>query len=282
MIVSSQGYVFVQEYGDSLTPDLLVQTVKDAGYRHHDHMIPLANLIEKGSAESERYFRKWSEAFGDAGIELVTSYAGLSNHERFVIRHEPELRKTMVHVKKHFPSLRTVTTNPDPLPNGQMKDQTMLQAEAEDLACFAGILSEYGVSLSLHFHTPELRDDARELHYLMQRLDPEVIKLTFDVNWCLRGGYSITRMLDEYQARIDVVHLRSSTDGVWDPVLRSGDEKLDQVLARLWADDSPRIHVIELANEAGTNPALELAERLRVSREQLEAWSQSFERSATH
>lgn len=281
MIVSSQGYVFIQKYGDSLTPDLVAQTVKEAGYRHHDHMIPLADLIRRGPIESERYFKRWSAAFGRAGIELVTSYAGLSNHERFVTRNESEIRRTMTRVKNHFPSLRILTTNPDPLPNGRPKDQAMLKAEAADLARFALVLSEYGVSLSLHFHTPELRDEAHELHYLMQRLDPEVLKLTFDVNWCLRGGYSITKMLDKYQSRMDVLHLRSSTNGMWDAVMGSGDEKLDQVLARLWADETQRIHVIELADEPGTNTALDLTERLRLSREQLEMWSHAFETSVT-
>lgn len=282
MIVASQGYVFIQEYGDSLTPELLARTVSEAGFHYHDHMFPLADLVGRGSTDSGRYLGAWSEAFGGAGIDLITSYAGLANHERFVIRHEPQVRRTIEQIKAHFPSLRILTTNPDPLPNGQQKDEPMLPAEAEDLACLARILSDCGVSLSLHFHTPELRNGARELHFLMQRLDPEVLSLTFDVNWCLRGGYSINKLLDDYQSRIDVVHLRSSTDGAWDPVLSSGDERLDRVLGRLWADDIPRVQVIELANEPATDTSLGLAERLRVSRERLEAWARAFERSAAH
>jgi len=255
--------------------------VKNAGFRYHDHMIPLAGLVQRSPDQVERYLELWGQGFRDAGIDLVTSYAGLANHEHFVTRNETALRNAFEKIKNHFPSLRILTTNPDPLPDGDRKDQTMLQAQADDLAHFARILSDYGVSLSLHFHTPELRDDARELHFLLQRLDPEILKLTFDVNWCLRGGYSINKMLDQYQSRIDVVHVRSSTSGVWNPVLNSGDEQVDQVLARLWADGRPRVHVIELANESRMETKLDLTERLRVSREQLEDWSQAFDRSAT-
>lgn len=115
-----------------------------------------------------------------------------------------------------------LVTNPSPIRWGgpENKDDGEIKIQAQALDRLGAGLRAEGVTLAYHNHDSELRLGAREFHHMLVATDPANVKFCLDSHWVFRGcGDSEVALFDAvelYADRIVELHLRQSTDGVWD------------------------------------------------------------------
>jgi inosose dehydratase len=151
-----------------------------------------------------------------------------------------------------------VVSNPEPIRWGgpENKSDAELKRQADALNVLGRRLAPLGIKVAYHFHDPEFRCGAREVHHMMMRTDPAVVGLCFDTHWAYRGcGDSQEAMFDlleRYADRVVSYHLRQSSGGVWTEAFGAGDIDYTRwaafVKARGW---SGPVH-LEQAWETGT------------------------------
>lgn len=273
MILSAQAFVFIQEYGEDYeNANQIASILENAGFKNFDLMLTLWKLVSLEDTEIEKYIKKWSEALHNKGISVRTTYVDAAFHEAYIELNKDKITKIFDIMKSYFSELQIIITNPYALENEAEKTNEMLLNQARDLEVLSDILSKFDISLSYHFHTAELKNNAKELHFMMQTLSPEKLKLTFDVNWCLRGKQPIMNLLIRYLNRINVVHLRSSKDGVWlETLSNNDDERTAETISFLRKENYSGIYVIELANENSMIKSMDLESRLRESKKIFES-----------
>jgi inosose dehydratase len=213
-------------------------------------------------------FTGWEDAYGDvekakavaedareSGLEMRSAYV-------FGAFHTPDLAASatktalsicdalMPHGVTHF------IFNPDPLPNGALKDDAALRVQSASLEALGRTLKDRGARLLYHTHDPEMRASAREFHHMLCATDPDAVSLCLDTHWIWRGaGNSMVALEDIvrlYAPRVAELHLRQSHGGVWAETLGEGDIDHDSVRRLLEADGRKRLIVIEHAYEGGT------------------------------
>ena len=148
-----------------------------------------------------------------------------------------------------------VVTNPTPIRWGGTEDKTdrQLRTQADALSRLGAALAERSLTLAYHNHDAELRQGGREFHHMLTATDPAHVKFCLDAHWIYRGcGNSEVALFDaiaHYKSRIVELHLRQSTDGIWNEVFTiAGDIDYARVLAET-SDTSPHL-VLEQAVEA--------------------------------
>ncbi|MFH1743103.1 MAG: sugar phosphate isomerase/epimerase [bacterium] len=144
----------------------------------------------------------------------------------------------------------------------------------DELRCQAKYLNEAGaltkalsVSLDLHFHAPEMKNNAREFRWNMDETDPELIHLCADVHWMYRGGADTYGLLEKYGSRLRGTHLRNSVNGIWSEDLSEGDLDYTRIARLLQDAEYPGYLTVELAYEKETPETRSLAENIKRSRE---------------
>jgi len=115
-----------------------------------------------------------------------------------------------------------LVTNPSPIswggPENKTDDQIKIQGRALDQ--LGAALRAEGITLAYHNHDSELRLGAREFHHMLASTDPDNVKFCLDAHWVFRGcedsNVALFDALTRYGDRIVELHLRQSTNGVWD------------------------------------------------------------------
>ena len=128
-----------------------------------------------------------------------------------------------------------------------------------------------GLSLALHFHAPELRDNGRELWADLEGSSRANVGLCLDVDWAWRGGVDPLAILERYGDRLISLHLRDARGGKWAQALGDGDYDYSPIVQRLRALGFDGWLQVELAYEAGMEWTRSTAENLQRSREWVRA-----------
>ncbi len=164
---------------------------------------------------------------------------------------------------------RIIVTNPSPLKWGSDNDKTdaELMEQARNLDRLGSELRKRSLTLAYHTHAPEHRQAAREFHHMMLASDPKHVSLCLDAHWVYRGsGNSQVALFDVvklYGSRIAEVHIRQSTNGVWQEVLSDGDIDYRRLTRELKACHVQPLLVLEQCLEKGSPNTMAPAEAHR-------------------
>ena len=153
-------------------------------------------------------------------------------------------------------------------PQGRVKTEEELDAQAELLKKLIAIGNKNGIVLNLHNHTYEVENNLYDVKGTLKRI-PD-IKLGPDLNWLLRAKVDPIWFLKDYQNNIVFLHLRDQfKNGKWPESLGEGDVDFKEINKTLESVDFSGDLVIELAHEGGFTPTRPIKENLKMSRDYL-------------
>ena len=159
---------------------------------------------------------------------------------------------------------RTLGTSVGATP--EPKTPKEFDAQAELLARLIALCEEHGITLNLHNHTYEVKDNLHDLRGMLERL-PQA-KLGPDLNWLLRGGVDPVWFIRTYGSQIVFLHLRDpGADGRGTEAMGEGAMDYAAIAAALREVGFSGPAVIELAHEQGFQRTRPLSDSLRLSRE---------------
>ena len=169
-----------------------------------------------GSAEDVRRLGSLLEKHK---LEMRSLYVNSRLHESAGF---DEAIRGVLAIAKEAKALETkiIVTNPVPIRWGGLEDKSHAQLKVQSTALNElGIeVRKLGLTLAYHNHDAELRQSAREFHYMLTATDPENVKLCLDSHWIYRGcGDSQVALFDamaHYHTRIVELHLRQSVNGI--------------------------------------------------------------------
>lgn len=153
-------------------------------------------------------------------LQMPSAYTGGCMHER--TRAEAAIDTILAQADRALRAdigFQGVSLNPDVAE----KSEAELAEQCRNLERLGARLSEMGLFLGIHNHTPEIRQNARELRAAMAQTDPAHVGLCLDVEWIRRGGLDPLALLEQYKDRVRTVHLRQSHAGVWAEAFEDGD-----------------------------------------------------------
>jgi sugar phosphate isomerase/epimerase len=259
--VAAQVYVWTQVFDKQKKPLAqgareIVSTSKTAGYRSLEIM-------------TELLIPEMREALQEFEVEVPIVYAGGAYHT-------PDVgQKTVARIlesaqdAKSF-GARYINTNPDPKPGQARKTDEELATEAKYLNQLGSELNKAGMRLLVHHHNPEMMDNAREWRYLLTQLDKNNAGLCIDIDWMYQGGQQPLPLLAMAGNRVEDIHLRNASNGVWTESVNSGDYNYKAIAAHLKREGYTGYLTVELAFRPETNITRSLGENLRLSREFVE------------
>jgi inosose dehydratase len=203
------------------------------------------------------------------GLSMPSMYVGCRLHDD-AWRASSDV--AMQHVARGVAlGARFICVNPDPIAwhAPADKDDDALARQAERLALLGERVRDAGARLIYHFHAPEFRQAAREVHHMLLTVPADLLGLCFDVHWAYRGcgnsNLAAQDLLRLYGDRVATLHVRQSHGGVWAETLGEGDVAYAPIVAALRQQrfDGP-VH-IELASESGTPQTMSLEDAHRLS-----------------
>lgn len=270
-------YVFTQEFGNLPNfKDITGKILYETGCQKLEIIFPLENpegIPDFSYAKKE--FDRWKETANKFHLVFPSAYFNFPFHLEYVSKYFGIIKKIVSYGLDTFPEIELLVCNPTPLnwndPNVQKSDE-QLNIQLKELKKMSGILTSGGGKLSYHFHTPELKDDAREFRFMMKNTDPTELGLTWDTNWTAFSGIHFSNLVHNHIDRIDNLHLRSSSQGTWDEILRDGDENNIDFIHLMTQHQYKGNFVIELADPANHTFKTDLHKRLDQSIKNLEKW----------
>ena len=253
MRICSGFYRWSQHYGwDFLTErmDEVAAGLTMAGYTYFE------GLLDPLEGEGD-WAGRWQAALDRHGVGLAGAYV-------HALVHEPSTQarsiETIVARARLLIPMGAEFINANPQPSGARKTDEMLAVQAEGFALLGDALRGEGLRLVVHHHLPELAEKGRELRHLLEHTDAGDVGLTVDADWMCRGGQDAGAWIREFASRLEIVELRSSSQGIWDEALGDGDpdcRELAQVLAEVSFDGWL---MVELASEEGTPHTVDLVQ----------------------
>ena len=161
---------------------------------------------------------------------------------------------------------KAVVNNPDPKPKDEPKTDGELAVEAKSLNRMGRALSEAGLALRIHHHTPQLENNAREWRFILKNTDPELVGICVDADWAYQGGFDPLAFLQDVGRRLQEIHVRSSKNKLWLEDLEDSDIDYYKIAAYVRQQHLHPLIVVELAYRPATPITRPLAEDLRISR----------------
>lgn len=237
-----------------------VAEVKRSGADHYEPNLKSLEFVDTLATELQKQ---------DVGMQSVYVNSDLWDKEK--AKESIDWVMAIVRKAKKRMGTNVVVTNPSPIqwgsPENKNDEQLEIQRDAlEELG--KGIHSE-GLHLAYHFHDPEFREGAREVHHMLAATDSKYVKLCLDSHWAFRGaGDSNVALFDIirlYGDRIVELHIRQSKDGVWTEAFGEGDidhERLTNELIKIGV--SPVV-TMEQAVEANTPKTMDALEAHKIS-----------------
>jgi inosose dehydratase len=166
--------------------------------------------------------------------------------------------------------VRFIIINPSPISWDEAVDKTddELNTQVKALNLLGKSFAEMGLLLAYHNHDAEMRNSGRELHWMLQKTNPQYLRYCLDCHWIYRGSGNnlneLFRIIDLYADRIIEIHLRQSSNGIWTEAFKEGDidyRKVARVLK--YKNIKPRL-VLEQAVEKGTPNTMSINESHRL------------------
>lgn len=211
-------------------PDACLKEVADAGFQGYE---PLVNNVEELTS-LHPYLKKYN-------LEIRSLYVNSTLHKENESERNLQNIIKIAEVAKKL-NTKIFVTNPSPIQWGGTQDKSdrELEIQAGNLNTLGAALKNLGITLAYHNHDIEMRKSAREFHHMLLATEPKNVSLCLDSHWVYRGsGNSQIALFDIiklYGHRIVELHLRQSSNGVWDEVFGLGDidyQKLAEVLQDL-------------------------------------------------
>lgn len=203
-------------------------------------------------------------------LTLVGAYGGGVFHE------EAEARKSIDAILKQADRAKRycgkifIDINPQPLPGGDAKTDAQLAVQTAMLNLLGRKLAEKGMSLVIHQHDAEIRNNAKEFRYDVAHLDPKAVGFCLDTHWVYRGGQDPLTLLKEAGPKVKALHLRNSVNGIWSEALGPGDVDYAAIADYLRQSGFNGWLIIELAYEQGTKVTNPLSASIKRSRQYLD------------
>ena len=172
--------------------------------------------------EDVRTINTYAELMAATGLKMTSAYMNSVLHEAEAAAQSIDhVVAVAAEAKRRF-GTRILVTNPSPIswggPENKTDDQIKIQGQALDQ--LGAALRAEGVTLAYHNHDSELRLGAREFHHMLASTDPANVKFCLDAHWVFRGcgdsSVAVFDALELYGDRIVELHLRQSTNGIWD------------------------------------------------------------------
>lgn len=219
------------------------------------------------SIGSEAYAETLSKCLKQSGLAMNSMYVGGAWHQEESEKMIAEgLRQALLGKEL---GVQIVVSNPNPLPDNTDKTDAELSRQREALIEFGRRLKNAGMQLAYHFHAPEFRQGAREVHAMLALTSPDVLKLCLDVEWAFRGcGFSqeaVLALMALYGDRIVSLHIRQDRGGIWHETVTDGDIDYAAVFGELKAHGFSGPVILENCQGEGTNVTMEMEERCRES-----------------
>ena len=225
--------------------------------KHYQELMSSAFKKFEPVVDSFEYFKEMSSSVDWSAFDIGSVYLNAILHE------EKNLNQCIGQVRviaKFYAKLgaKIIIINPSPISWDEAVDKTddELNTQVKALSLLSKSFAEMGLLLAYHNHDSEMRNSGRELHWMLQKTNPQYVKYCLDCHWIYRGSGNnskeLYRIVDLYADRIVELHLRQSSDGIWTEIFKEGDidySKIARVLK--YRNLKPRL-VLEQAVEKGT------------------------------
>ena len=142
------------------------------------------------------------------------------------------------------------------------RSEDEFRIQAESLNRISELCRKKGLRLAYHNHYWEIENDCRELRYLCDHTDANLVSLCLDVAWVHRCGGNPAQVAREFLDRIAYFHIKDTTADEWKE-LGNGDVDLPSILQIVRARAFPWLVVEQ--DETKLAPV----ESARISREYL-------------
>ena len=253
---------FYRREGMEFEADLAkaISEVKRSGADHYEPNLKSLEFVDTLSDELQKQ-----------GVGMQSVYVNSDLWDKEKAKESIDWVMAIVRKAKKRMGTEVVVTNPSPIgwgsPENKNDEQLEVQRDAlEELG--KGIHSE-GLHLAYHFHDPEFREGAREVHHMLSATSPEYVKLCLDSHWAFRGAgdsnvalHDIVRL---YGDRIVELHIRQSQGGVWTEAFGEGDIDHDRLVRELVELGVSPIVTMEQAVEANSPNTMNAFEAHKIS-----------------
>ena len=260
--LSVEGYIFMQ-YAQSLKKSL-ADVIPE--------VLPMARAAGFNNIELNQAFFQPPDLrdrtlalLRQQGLRMPSVYVGGSMHEKDAADKTIARALEIGGLCAPF-GCKGIVNNPDPKPQDQPKTDAELAVEADSLNRMGRALSQAGLALRVHHHTPQLENNAREWRYILHNTDPKLVHICVDVDWAYQGRFDPLTFLEEVGDRLQELHVRSAKNKLWLEDLEDSDIDYYKVAGYLKKHGLRPLVVVELAYRPATTITRPLAEDLRVSR----------------
>jgi sugar phosphate isomerase/epimerase len=256
-----EAYIFQQyaqrqhkKLGDVL-PEV-IPMAKDAGFH---------NIELNAEFLSSELKQKTMALIRSNGLRMPSVYSGGAMHE--AAQADDTIQRALQIGKEcqEFGCV-AVVCNANPKGEGIEKTDQELAIQAQSFNRMGRVLSENGLQLRVHNHTPEMVSGAREWRYTLQHTDPKFVSLCLDLDWVHQGGEDPLGLLKEAGDRVREVHVRNAKQKLWLEALEPGDIDYKAIAEYMRSSKIRPYVVVELAYRENTAVTRPLVDDLRISR----------------
>ncbi len=199
------------------------------------------------------------------GLRMPSVYSGGAMHEGALA--DETIRRALEIGKECKPfGCVAVVCNANPKGEGVEKTDQELTFQAQAFNRMGRVLSEDGLQLRVHNHTPEMVNGAREWRYTLQHTDARYVSLCLDLDWVHQGGEDPLALLKEAGDRVSEIHVRNARQRLWLQALEPGDIDYGAIARYLRSSRNKAFVVVELAYRENTVVTRPLLDDLRISR----------------
>ncbi len=256
-----EAYIFQQyaqrqhkKLGDVL-PEV-IPMAKDAGFH---------NIELNAEFLSSELKEKTLGLIRSNGLQMPSVYSGGAMHETALA--EKTIQRALEIGKECQPfGCSAVVCNANPKGEGIEKTDQELAFQATAFNRMGRVLSENGLQLRVHNHTPEMVNGAREWQYTLHNTDPSLVSLCLDLDWVHQGGEDPLALLKEAGARVREIHVRNARQRLWLEAFQAGDIDYRTIADYLRSSNIKPFVVVELAYRDNTVITRPLVDDLRISR----------------
>ena len=210
------------------------------------------------------------------GLAMRSLYVEVTLHDPAEAAESAQQALAMAEAAKRF-GAKIILTRPRSIPSPREVPKTdeQLSFQGAQLDRLGAEMRVRGLLLAWPNHDVEILHSAREFHHMMTATDPKNVTLCLDTHWVYRGSGNSQLVLFDlislHGARISVLHLRQSKNGVWTESVQDGDIDHRRLRDRLRELGRRPLHlVIDQATEKGTPSTMSIIEAHRQGREYLE------------
>lgn len=253
---------FYRREGGEFESDLprAIAEVKQSGADHFEPNLKSLDYVDTLSDELQKQ-----------GIGMQSVYVNSELWDKEKAKVSMDWVLAIARQAKKRMGTQVVVTNPSPIQWGgsENKNDEQLETQRDALEALGQGLNTEGMHLAYHFHDPEFREGAREVHHMLAATSPKYVKLCLDSHWAFRGAGNSNVALHDiirlYGNRIVELHIRQSKEGVWTETFGEGDIDHDRLTRELIELGVSPFVTMEQAVEAESPKTLNALEAHKIS-----------------